>query len=98
MWEKTVLYLILVFTIHGKHTTTINLKYQLQHGMMNLNYPIEHVLYQIFKTILSIFKKKNREEIDKSSIRIYVDEIENRTTFRINTGYYLELLTPETMK
>ena len=31
-------------------------------------------------------------------IRVYVDKIENRITFRIKTGYYLELLTPETMK
>ena len=25
-------------------------------------------------------------------------KIENRITFKINTGYYLKLLTPETMK
>ena len=37
------------------HTTIINLKYQLQHGLMNLNYLMDHILYQIFKTILSIF-------------------------------------------
>ena len=29
---------------------------------------------------------------------IYVSKIENRITFKIKTGYYLELLTPETMK
>ena len=32
------------------------------------------------------------------SIRIYVNKIENRITFKIKSGYYLELLTPETMK
>ena len=32
------------------------------------------------------------------SIRIYVNKIENRITFKIKTGYYLEVLTPETMK
>ena len=32
------------------------------------------------------------------SIRIYINKIENRITFKIKTGYYLELLTPETMK
>ena len=37
------------------HTTTINLKYQLQHGMINLNYLMDHIQYQIFKTILTIF-------------------------------------------
>ena len=29
---------------------------------------------------------------------IYVNKIENRITFKIKTGYYLELLTPETIK
>ena len=28
----------------------------------------------------------------------YVNKIENRITFKIKTGYYLELLTSETMK
>ena len=37
------------------HTITINLKYQFQHGMINLNYQMDHILYVIFKTILSIF-------------------------------------------
>ena len=31
-------------------------------------------------------------------VRIYINKIENRITFKIKTGYYLELLTPETMK
>ena len=29
---------------------------------------------------------------------IHVNKAENRITFKIKTGYYLELLTPETMK
>ena len=37
------------------HTITINLKYQLQRGMINLNYRMVYILYQIFKIILSIF-------------------------------------------
>ena len=32
------------------------------------------------------------------SIRICINKIENRITFKIKIGYYLELLTPETMK
>ena len=32
------------------------------------------------------------------SKRIYINKIENRIPFKINTGYYLEMLTPETMK
>ena len=38
------------------------------------------------------------KNIDNNSLRIYVNEIENRTTFRIKTGYHFELLTPESMK
>ena len=37
------------------HTITISLEYQFQHKMINLNYQIDHTLYQIFKTIFSIF-------------------------------------------
>ena len=29
---------------------------------------------------------------------IYINKIENRIMFKVKTGYYLELLTPETMK
>ena len=42
--------------------------------------------------------KKHSESVDNPSIRMYVNRIENRITFKIKTGYYLELLTPETMK
>ena len=58
---------------------------------------MDHILHRIFKIILSIFKKNN-ENIDNPSIRIDVNKIENRITFKIKIGYYLELLTPETMK
>ena len=47
---------------------------------------------------MSIFKKYN-EKIDNPSIKIFVNDIDIiRVTFKIKTGYYLELLTPETMK
>ena len=42
--------------------------------------------------------KKHGETVDNPSTRIYVNKIENRVTVRIKNGYYLELLTPETMK
>ena len=41
---------------------------------------------------------KNGEKTDNPSIRIYVNKTENRITFKIKTRYYLELLTPETVK
>ena len=42
--------------------------------------------------------KKHGENIDKPSVQIYVNKIENRVTFKIKDGYGLELLTPQTMK
>ena len=42
--------------------------------------------------------KKHHENVDNPLIKIYVNKIENRIKFKIQNGYYLELLTPETMK
>ena len=42
--------------------------------------------------------KKHSENVDNPSIKIYVNKIENRVTFKIKRRYYLELLTPEIMK
>ena len=42
--------------------------------------------------------KKHSESVDNPPIRIYVNRIENRITLKIKSGYYLEHLTPETMK
>ena len=99
--KKALLYQILAYITYGKIlknlTTKINLKYLLQRGMMNLNYHMDHILYQIFKIILSIFKK-HEKNIDNPSIRIYLNKVESRIAFRIKTGYYLEILTPKTMK
>ena len=35
---------------------------------------------------------------DNLPIRIYVNKIQNRIIFKIKTGYYLQLLIPETTK
>ena len=42
--------------------------------------------------------KNYSESVENSPIRIYVNRIENRITFKIKSGYYLELLTTKTMK
>ena len=44
-----------------------------------------------------IFKKRS-ENVNNPSIKIYVNKIENAVTFKIKKAYYLELLTPKTMK
>ena len=79
--EKMLPYQTLVFITHGKtwkaYIIKANLKYQLKHGMINLNYQMGHY---------------------NPLIRICISKIENRTTFKNKTWYYLEVLTPETMK
>ena len=42
--------------------------------------------------------KNHGDETVNSSIRIYVNKIKNRITFKIKTGYYLEHLATETKK
>ena len=42
--------------------------------------------------------KKHSECVDNPSISMYINRIENGITFKIKRGYYLELLTSETMK
>ena len=42
--------------------------------------------------------KKHSESVNNPSIRIYINRTKNRITFKIKSGYYLELLIPETMK
>ena len=45
-----------------------------------------------------IYPKKYGGNTDNPSIRIYVNKIQNRIIFRIKAGYFLEILTSETMK
>ena len=42
--------------------------------------------------------KKHETVTDAPSIMIYGNQIESRSTFKIKTIYYLELLTSKTMK
>ena len=42
--------------------------------------------------------EKHNENVDSPLIKIYVNKIENRIIFKIKNGYYLTILTPETMK
>ena len=41
------------------HTKIMNLKYQLKHGMNNLNYLMDYILYQIFKITLNFKSMRN---------------------------------------
>ena len=68
---------------------TWNDKFELPDG----SYSVSNI-QDYFEYIL----KKHGENIDNPSVKIYVNKIENRITFKIKNGYSIELLTPETMK
>ena len=68
----------------------MNLKCQLQHGMKNLSYLMDHILYKIFKITLNISLKKHEAVTDYPLRMIYVNRTENRITFKIKTRHYLE--------
>ena len=61
--------------------------------MTSFNYLKDHILYQIFKTILSISSKKHETVTDNPSITTYVDKI--IIMFKIKAGYYLQRLMSE---
>ena len=67
----------------------MNDKFELPDGSYSV-WDIQYYFEYIFK--------KHGEDIEKPSVQIYVNKIENRITFKIKNGYSLELLTPETMK
>ena len=60
---------------------------------MQISYSVSDI-QDYFEYIL----KKHSQNVDNHLIRIYVNKIENRITFKIKNGYYLKLLTPEKMK
>ena len=56
------------------------------------------ITYIRYSRLFWIYIKKDGEKTVTPFIRIYINKIENRIMFKVKTGYYLELLTPETMK
>ena len=66
--------------------------------MKSLNYQVNHSLYQIFKTISSISSKIVTQLLIMIYVMVYVSKIEHRNPFKIKAEYYVELLTPGTMK
>ena len=59
----------------------------------NVSYPISDI-----KDFFEYILKKHGETTVNPSIKSYIKKIENRITFKIKSGYYLERLTSETME
>ena len=68
---------------------TWNEKFELPDG----SYSVSNI-QDYFEYIL----KKHGENIDKPTVKIYVNKIEKTITFKIKNEYSLELLMSETMK
>ena len=60
-----LLYQALAYTIHEyiqkSQAKTIHFTCQLQHGIINLSYLMDHILYQILKIILSILSENMKQ-------------------------------------
>ena len=53
----TIYYTLETIQIKKSQIKILNVKYQLQRGMINLNYLIDHILLEIFKITLNIFSE-----------------------------------------
>ena len=74
-----------------------NNKFQISTPTLNVEFKLPYSISDIQDYLKYIFKK-HRQKTVIPSIKIYINKIENRTSFKIKTGYYLELLTPSTIK
>ena len=64
--------------------------------LSDISYSLSYIQDYMCIYNMIILRKRN-QNIDNPSIKIYVNKIENRITFKIKTGCYLALLTSETM-
>ena len=77
-----------------------NNKFKISAPTQNKEFELSNRSYSIsdIQDYSEYILNKHREKTVNPSIRISINKIENRITLKIKTGYFLELLTPETMK
>ena len=80
------------------HAKTINSKYQSPRWNEELELPDGSKSVSDIQIYFNYIIKTYKTVTDNSPIRKYVNKIENRTTYEIKTGFYLEFLTLETKK
>ena len=101
--QKTVVLsnLSIYYTWKNIKSSYNNNKFKISAPTWNEEFELPDESYSIsdIQDYFEYILKKHSESVDNPPIRIYVNRIENRITFKIKSGYYLELLTPpETMK
>ena len=77
-----------------------NSKFKISAPTWNEEFELPNRSYSIsdIQDYFEYILKKTWGKTVNPSISIYTNKIENRITFKIKTGYYLEVLIPETMK
>ena len=92
-----LLYQTLAFTLHGKYKSN---KFKISAPAWNDDLKLPDGSYSVsdIQVYFEYILNKYETAADNPSMKICVNKIENRITFKINTGNYLELLASETMK
>ena len=91
---------IFYYTWKNMKSTYNNNKFKISAPTWNDEFGVPDGSYSVsdvqdyFKYIL----KKHGEDIDKPSVHLYVNKLENRVAFKMKNGYSLERVTPEAMK
>ena len=77
-----------------------NIKFKISAPTSNEEFELPDGSYSVsdIQDYFKYIQKKPETVTDNLSFMIYVNKIENRITFKIKTGSYIELLTPETLK
>ena len=100
--QKTVALsnLSIYYTWKNKKSSYNNNKFKISAPMWSEEFELPDGSYSVsdIQDYFEYILKKHSESVVNPSIRIYLNKIENRITFKIKSGYDLELLTPETMK
>ena len=92
--------LSIYYTWKNVNSSYNNNKFKISAPTWSEEFELPDVSYSVsdIQDYFEYILKKQSESVDNPSVKIYVNKIENRSAFKIKNGYYLELLTPETMK
>ena len=96
--KRLLHYQTLAFITHGKTKSSYN-KFKISAPTWNKEFTLPDGSYSLYN-IQGYFEyilKKHRENTDEPPIQIYINNIENRITFKIKNDHSLELLTKETV-
>ena len=75
-----------------------NIKSSYKNNKFKISAPTWSDEFELPDGSYSISDIQDSESVDDPPIEIFVSKNEKRITFKFKNGYYLELLTPETMK